>query len=183
MKKCLWFLWLFCGCSPAPPANPSLHSTPAPSVENLMDAKEIKKQLAEVERQAGKPFRFLELRASKGYFEVQVQDPNTPENADSYQCRTDTPLRKMPLRTSGASAEVLTQSSMPVRELRIEALPSLLEAAEKQAKDLEGRQDANILINRGMKGEPEWNLYVPGSRKTVHVRATLEGKILSVDKS
>ena len=70
----------------------------------------MKKLLAEVERQAGKPFRFLELRASQAYFEVQVQDPLKPENADSYQRRSDTPLRKVPLRTSGASAEVLTQS-------------------------------------------------------------------------
>lgn len=143
----------------------------------------MKKLLAEVERQAGKPFRFLELRASQAYFEVQVQDPLKPENADSYQRRSDTPLRKVPLRTSGASAEVLTQSSMPIGDLKLESLPSLLQAAEKQARDLEGRKEPNILIRRGMKGEPEWNLYLPGSRKTVHVRATLGGKILSVEKS
>ena len=167
------------GCSSPPPA-----TTPTPQQQpanNLMDEKEMKKLLVEVQRQAGKPFRFLELRAGKAYFEVQVQDPMKPENADSYQCRSGTPLRKVPLRTSGASAEVLTQSSMPIGDLKLEALPALMQAAEKQEKDLEGRQDPTILIKRGMKGDPEWNLYLPGSRKTVHVVATLSGKILSID--
>lgn len=179
-----FFLCLFlAGCSSAPPLSTPVSSTPVQRVENFLDERELKRLVAEVEQQAGKPFRFLELRATRSSFELQIQDPSKPENADSYQCRSDTSLRKVPLRTSGASAQVLTQSSMPMGDLKIEALPKLLQAAEKQAKDLEGRQEPNILINRGMKGEPEWNLYVSGSRKTVHVRASLDGKILSVEKN
>lgn len=181
IKKSLLLCFLLAGCGAAPPVTPT-PVTAAPQVANFVDEKELKRLLNEVEKEAGKPFRFLELRVSKGYFEVQVQDPSKPENADSYQSRNDVALRKAPLRTSGASAQVLTQSSIPIRDLKIDALPKLLQAAEKEAKDLEGRQDPNMLINRGMKGDPEWNLYVSGSRKTVHVRATLSGKILSVEK-
>ena len=182
-KRFLLLCFLLGGCAAAPPVAPSTPVSPAPQVENFVDEKELKKLLSEVEHLAGKPFRFVELRASKSSFEVQVQDPLKPANADSYQCRSDVALRKVPLRTSGATAEVLTQSSMPMGDLKVEALPSLLRAAEKQAKDLEGRQPPTMLIRRGMKGDPEWNLYLSGSRQIVHVRATLGGKILSVERS
>ena len=174
-------LWSGCATSGvAPTATPVAVTTPAPPARSLVDLGEIKRLLNEVGQRAEGPVRFLEFTVTEGHFEIQVQDPKKPENADSYQFRSGGKLEKIPLRTNGATAQQLTEASIPLEKLKLDSLPTLLAAAESKAKGLEGRRPATMLVHRAPNGTPEWDVFVTGSRRTVDVSASLDGKINSI---
>ena len=171
---------LLAGCSADPAVTPTV--APSPEVsrpETLVNVDEIHKLLQEVETKTGGPVRFLEASVNTAYFEIQVQDPKKPENVDSFQLRNGK-LESVPMKTSGA-AENITAAAMPLSDWNVAALPTLLAAVKKEGAELEGGKPPHIFVTRGTTGQPEWNVFLSGSRKTVYLTATLGGEIVTLE--
>ena len=162
------------------PELPGATASSTPEVQNFTNVDDLRRVLIEVGQQVAGPVRFLKMSAGKSYFEIEVQDPHRPDQIDTFERSLSShgQLRKIPMKTSGASAADLSAASIPLQDVKLEALPELLKQLKQQSTEVANPRPPHFLIVRAPGGRPTWTLFQEGDRKNAELEATLDGKIL-----
>ncbi len=121
--------------------------------------------------------KLLDLTLYDDYAIAKVQDPNKPENVDSYTWRAGRLDKPVPVRLFGGGK--LEDNLFSLKEVNIDGLPELTSEIMEKLKDVEGAKMTGYTIIRDLsfKREIEIHPLASGIRKGVYAIADKDAKL------
>ena len=119
----------------------------------------------------------LKLLVYESHVSIQVQDPNKPENVDSYTYRNGSLGSATPVKLIGGGK--LEENVFRLSEVNIAALPTLTEEVMGKLSDIEGGSMVGYSIGRGLPFDKNIGIspLVNSSRKSISAKADKNGKL------
>lgn len=168
----------------APPPAPTVEPTPAqpPSsgvARPFFSGTAAKEALVALKEKVGGRVMVTDVMVFPGWIKAEVQDPKDPRRANEYAFRNGSWGEPTPV--SVTSPSMFRKELYPLEELRLDAVPELVEAAEKRAGIADGAA-THVRLYRFMSGKPGFRVFVKGSHDDALVDADRNAKVIKVTR-
>ena len=121
--------------------------------------------------------KLLKLSFYNDYAMAQVQNPNKPENVDSYDWRNGKLSAPNPVKIIGSGK--ISDNVFPLKDVNLAGLPDLTKQVLDKLKDVEGGKMIGYSIDRGLPFTKDIHItpLTDATRKSVSAQADKDAKL------
>jgi hypothetical protein len=144
----------------------------------------IQQELSDLPHFKGKKLFFLRgfyfYDYGGGIISIDLQDPNNPENVDTYTYSNGQWEMQQPVKITGHYP--LKFLLMPLDEVKFSTAKKVYDAGLEKAKTIEGAQPITHVYFNQIKEVhvKEWYLMINGARRNYHVKFDVNGKLMAI---